>query len=77
MTSELIAGPKIIVQKILFLHQQLLEGSLVCQCLEKVLKPTLAQNSIMNMLQKSPVNQLHEEIHIKDEPLIENEFDPL
>ena len=27
------------------------------------------------MLQKSPVNQLHEEIHIKDEPLIENEFE--
>ena len=28
---------------------------------------TLAQKSIMNMLPKSPVNQLHEEIHIKDE----------
>ena len=29
----------------------------------------------MNMLPKSPVNQLHEEVHIKDEPLIKNEFE--
>ena len=28
----------------------------------------------MNMLQKSPVNQLHEEIHIKDEHTIENQI---
>ena len=35
---------------------------------------TLAQKSIMNMLPKSPVNQLHEEIHIKDEHTIENQI---
>ena len=35
---------------------------------------TLAQKSIINMLPKSPVNQLHEEIHIKDEHTIENQF---
>ena len=29
----------------------------------------------MNMLPKSPVNHLHEEIHIKEEPLIKNEFE--
>ena len=29
----------------------------------------------MNMLPKSPVTQLHEEIHIKDEPIIKNEFE--
>jgi hypothetical protein len=45
-------------------------------CLENQgLKPTVAQNSIMNMLPQSPVTQLHEEIHIKDEPLIKNEFE--
>ena len=34
---------------------------------------TLAQTSIMNMLPKSPVNQLHEEIYIKDEHTIEKQ----
>ena len=35
---------------------------------------TLAQKSILNMLPKSPVSQLHEEIHIKDEHTIENQI---
>ena len=49
---------------------------MVCQCLENPgLKPTIAQNSIMNMLPKSPVNHLHEEIHIKEEHLIKDEFE--